>query len=80
MELTERIQELLDLDELKSDTSTTKSIQEALKNIFLLDGAKKIKLQQLIEEIRRAYKKNPCLSEAKTISNYEIGQTLRPVS
>ena len=55
MDLTERLQQLLELDELKSDTTTTKAIQEVLKNFLSLDGSKKLKLRQLVEKIRRSY-------------------------
>ena len=55
MDLTERLQQLLELDELESDTTTTKAIQEVLKNFLSLDGSKKLKLRQLVEKIRRSY-------------------------
>ena len=57
MELAERLQQLLELDELKSETATTKAIQEVLKVFLSLDGSKKLKLQQLVEKIRRSYEK-----------------------
>ena len=55
MDLTERLQQLFELDELESDTTTTKAIQEVLKNFLSLDGSKKLKLRQLVEKIRRSY-------------------------
>ena len=39
------------------ETATTKAIQEVLKVFLSLDGSKKLKLQQLVEKIRRSYEK-----------------------
>ena len=57
MDLVERLHQLLELDELKSNTTTTKAIQEAIRKFLSLNGSKKVELQQLVEEIRRSYKK-----------------------
>ena len=39
------------------ETATTKAIQEVLKVFLSLDGSKKLKIQQLVEKIRRSYEK-----------------------
>ena len=52
MDLTRCLQLLLELDELKSDTTITRGILEAIKNLIFLDGDNKIKLQKLIKYVR----------------------------
>ena len=48
---------LLELDELKSDTTTTKEIVEVLKKLVSLEGDKKVELHELIERIRQSLRK-----------------------
>ena len=50
MDLIERLHQLLELDELKNDTATTKAIQEVIRKFLSLDGSKKVELQQLVEK------------------------------
>lgn len=57
MDVTRSLQLLLELDEFKSDTTTTREIVEALKKLICLDGDKKIELQKLIELIRQSFRK-----------------------
>ena len=53
--MTRRLQLLLELDELKIDTTTTREITETLRKLIYLDGDKKIELQKLIEHIRQSF-------------------------
>ena len=57
MDVTRCLQLLLELDELKSDTTITREILEALKNLIFLDDDKKIELQKLIERVRQLFEK-----------------------
>ena len=56
MDLTRRLQLLLELDELKIDTTTTREIAETLRKLIYFDGDKKIELQKLIEHIRQSFR------------------------
>ena len=55
MDVTRRLQLLLELDELKSDTSTTREIVEVLKKLICIDGDKKMELHKLIEYVRQSF-------------------------
>ena len=55
MDVSRRLQLLLDVDELKSDTACTRQIVEAIRQLLCLDSDKKLELQQLIERIRQSW-------------------------
>ncbi len=54
MEISSRLELLLELDELRSDSTTTREIVEVLKTLILVDGEKKIELQKLVDQIRHS--------------------------
>ena len=77
-DVAERIQELLQLEMLKSDTKLQKSSTESSSNgskklklqqlkLQLLNGSRELTLHQLVEEIRHSHKKI-CLCKAKMLS------------
>ena len=53
MELSERIQQLQQLDEMKNDTAITRRIKDVLR-ILSEDATKKTNLERLLENIRRS--------------------------
>ena len=55
MDISRRLQLLLDIDELKSDTACTRQIVEAIRQLLCLDSDKKLELQQVIERIRHSW-------------------------
>ena len=46
---------LLELDELKSDTTTTRKIQEDIRMLMNLEGQKKKELETLVTQILNSY-------------------------
>ena len=57
MDASRRLQLLLDLDELKNDTTCTRQIVEAIRKLTCLEGEQKVELQQLVKRIRHSYVK-----------------------
>ena len=55
MELSEPIQQLQQLDEMKNDTAITRRIKDVLR-ILSEDATKKTNLERLLENIRRSYR------------------------
>ena len=77
MNLCRRLQLLLDIDELKSDTACTCQIVEAIKQLLCLDSDKKFELQQLIERIRQSWVQlNARVREAKAVCHVQARLTL----
>ena len=57
MDVSSRLTFLLELDELKSGSATTKEITDVLKKLISLDGVKRAVLEKLVDQIRRSYGK-----------------------
>ena len=57
MDVSSRLTLLLELDELKSESATTKEITDVLKKLISFDGVKRAVLEKLVDQIRRSYGK-----------------------
>ncbi len=69
------LERLLELDELKTGSTTAISIQEVLRKFLSFQDSIKQKLVELIEQIRRSYKS--CCG-LKTLDNIQVGQPILP--
>ena len=79
MELSEWIQQLQQLDEMKNDTAITRRIKDVLR-ILSKDATKMTNLERLLENIRRSYRGMLHDVEEKKIKHLETGQAVQAIS